>query len=129
MRVLRLCWLGAPTGDYIEMVRFLRDLLHVRIAPDDGAAGEPETEGEEHVQLFAPGDPTFTFLGEFPVGPVALFEVEDVEAARLELLAAGVELVGGVERDETWQWQEFRAPDGNVYELASRIRHEGGTET
>jgi hypothetical protein len=128
VKVLRLCWLGEPTGDYLEMVRFFRDALHVRIASEERTGDEPAAEGAEPVQVFAPGDPTFTFLGEFPVGPVALFEVDDLQTARLELLAAGVELTGDVERDATWEWLNFRAPDGNLYELASRIRHEDDTD-
>ena len=50
-----------------------------------------------------------------------LFEVDDVHAARLELEAAGVEIVGEPGRDRNWEWIHFRAPDGNLYELASRL--------
>ena len=69
----------------------------------------------------APGDPYYEFFGEHATGPVPLFEVDDVHAARLELEAAGVEIVGEPGRDSNWEWIHFRAPDGNLYELASRL--------
>jgi hypothetical protein len=51
---------------------------------------------------------------------VPLFEVDDLEAARAELVAAGIEVIGEIERDGSWQWLNFRGPDGKLYELASR---------
>ena len=40
--------------------------------------------------------------------------------SRGPLAAAGVELVGGIERDRSWEWLHLRGPDGHLYELASR---------
>jgi hypothetical protein len=54
-------------------------------------------------------------------GPWPLFEVDDVHRVRHELVASGIEVVGPIERDRKWEWQNFRAPDGNLYELASRL--------
>ena len=55
-------------------------------------------------------------------GPVPLFEVDDVHRAQAQLEAAGIEIVGHLGRDSTWEWIHFRAPDGNLYEMASRLR-------
>ncbi len=71
-------------------------------------------------QRTTPGDPYFDFFLRETSGPVALFEVDDVRAAHAALGAAGVEIVGALERDSNWEWLHFRAPDGNLYELASR---------
>jgi catechol 2,3-dioxygenase-like lactoylglutathione lyase family enzyme len=71
----------------------------------------------DRVQVFGPGHAYFDLFEQ----PVALFEVEDVHAAHDELVAAGVEIVGGLERDNSWEWLHFRAPDGNLYDLASRL--------
>jgi hypothetical protein len=51
---------------------------------------------------------------------VALFEVDEVHDAARELEGVGVELLGPLESDEFWTWVDVRAPDGSVYELASR---------
>ena len=42
--------------------------------------------------------------------------------AQAELEAAGIEIVGQLGLDSTWEWIHFRAPDGNLYELASLVR-------
>jgi hypothetical protein len=39
-----------------------------------------------------------------------------------ELDRAGCALIGEIESDGRWEWLNFRAPDGNLYELASRTR-------
>jgi hypothetical protein len=48
-----------------------------------------------------------------------LFEVDDVHAAVRELELAGAELLGPI-RDQHWEWANFRAPDGNLYEVSMR---------
>ena len=35
--------------------------------------------------------------------------------------AAGIEIIGATEHDSEWEWIHVRAPDGNLYELASRM--------
>jgi hypothetical protein len=52
---------------------------------------------------------------------VPLIEVDDLQATRMELAAAGVELIEEIQRDASWEWLTFRGPDGNLYELASHI--------
>jgi hypothetical protein len=37
------------------------------------------------------------------------------------LVAADISVIGEIGRDKTWEWLHFRGPDGNLYELASRI--------
>ena len=49
--------------------------------------------------------------------PVVAFEVEDVEAARDELAAAGVELLGDIGRWNGFEWLYFRSADGHVLSL------------
>ena len=46
------------------------------------------------IQVMAPGDPYFEFFRQHAAGPVPLFEVDDVHQARLELEAAGAQLIG-----------------------------------
>ena len=50
---------------------------------------------------------------------MAGFRVEDVAAARDELVAAGVE-VTSLELGSRDAWAYFRAPDGNLYEIVGR---------
>ena len=96
--------------------------MGLRVSFDDATTIELATTDGDQVQLFAPGDPYFDFFTAHARGPVQLFEVDDVHAARSELEAAGIEIVGELGRDSRWEWIHVLAPDGNLYELASRLR-------
>src|SRR2546429_4500342 len=98
------------------MVGFLRDVMGLRVEFEEPATTELSLPNDDRVQVFAPEHPYFQFAG----GYVALFEVDDLRGAQAELAAAGIELVGDIERDTNWEWLHFRAPDGNVYGLTSR---------
>jgi hypothetical protein len=80
---------------------------------------ELETTEGDRIQVFGPGNRYYDFFGA--QGPVPLLEVDDVHAARLELEAAGADVIGETARDSRWEWIHVRAPDGNLYELASRL--------
>jgi catechol 2,3-dioxygenase-like lactoylglutathione lyase family enzyme len=121
MEVRNIRWVGIRTDRYDEMVGFLRDVLGLKTNFEEPTTIELETTEGDEVQVMAPGDPYYEFFGEHARGPVPLFEVDDVNAARRELQEAGVELVGELGRDSNWEWIHVRAPDGNLYELASRL--------
>jgi catechol 2,3-dioxygenase-like lactoylglutathione lyase family enzyme len=121
VEVRNIRWLGIPTDRYDEMVAFFRDVLQLKTNFEEPTTIELETTEGDEVQVFAPGDRYYDFFKQHATGPVALFEVDDVHGARAELDAAGIEIVGTLGRDSTWEWIHFRAPDGNLYELASRL--------
>ena len=121
MNVRNVRWVGIPTDQYAEMVAFFRDVLELRVGFDEPTTVEFETSEGDQIQLMAPGDPYHRFFREHADGLVPLFEVDDVVEARRELEAAGVEIVGGSERDANWEWIHVRAPDGMLFELASRL--------
>jgi catechol 2,3-dioxygenase-like lactoylglutathione lyase family enzyme len=121
MDVLNVRWVGVRTGNYAAMARFLRDVTGLRVNFEEPTTMEFSTSEGDEIQIMAPGDPYFDFFGEHATGPVPLFEVDDVQSARRELEEAGAEIVGGPGRDSRWEWIHFRAPDGNLYELASRL--------
>jgi catechol 2,3-dioxygenase-like lactoylglutathione lyase family enzyme len=122
MEVRNLRWVGVPTRHYAEMTSFLREVLKLRIGFEEPTTVEFVTSEGDEIQIMAPGDPYFAFFEEHAAGPVPLFEVDDVHAATRELEAAEIEIVGPPGRDSRWEWIHFRAPDGNLYELASRLR-------
>lgn len=102
------------------MVRFLRDVLGLRVEFEEPTTTELSLPSGDRIQVFAPGDRYFAFFREHASGPVALFEVDDVLAARADLIAAEIQLIGGIEQDDNWEWLHFWGPDGNLYELASQ---------
>jgi catechol 2,3-dioxygenase-like lactoylglutathione lyase family enzyme len=121
MEVRNLRWIGIPTRQYDAMVSFLRDVLRLEVSFQETTTVEFTTTEGDKIQLMAPGDPYFEFFTENAAGPVPLFEVDDIHRARRELVGADVEIVGEMGRDSRWEWLHFRAPDGNLYELASRL--------
>jgi catechol 2,3-dioxygenase-like lactoylglutathione lyase family enzyme len=113
VRVLNIRWVGVATDEYEAMRRFAEDVLGLRVGFEEPATVEYVTADGDTFQLFASAERQC---------PVPLFEIDDVHAALEELEAAGVELDGGLQRDSAWEWVRVRAPDGNRYELASRLR-------
>jgi catechol 2,3-dioxygenase-like lactoylglutathione lyase family enzyme len=101
------------------MVHLLRDVMGLTVEFEEPTTIELSLPSGDRVQVFAPGDRYFDFFRRESSGPVALFEVDDIHAAYAALTAAGIEIVGTLERDSNWEWLHFRAPDGNLYELAT----------
>jgi len=121
VNVRNVRWVGIQTDRYEATVGFFRDVLGLRTNFEEPTTVEFETSEGDEVQVMAPGDRYYDFFREHAVGPVPLFEVDDVASARRELEAAGVEIIGASERDSNWEWIHVRAPDGNLYEFASRL--------
>lgn len=120
MRVIGLRWVGTATSNYDEMVTFLRDVLGLRTDFEKLSTTEFRTANGDAVQVMGPDDLYHAFFDEHARGPVVLFEVDDVRMAAAELRDAGIEVVGDLQTDSNWEWVHFRAPDGHMYELASR---------
>jgi catechol 2,3-dioxygenase-like lactoylglutathione lyase family enzyme len=119
VRVLGFTWLGVWTPSFDWMTRFLSDLLHPkgpRIRPSNAIL--PLAGGDE-VEVMGPGDPYHELYRALATGPVPQFRVDDLTGALEELQPAGVELVGEPDSAGDDRWANFRAPDGNVYEVAS----------
>jgi catechol 2,3-dioxygenase-like lactoylglutathione lyase family enzyme len=121
IEVRGLTWLGTRTERFAETAAFFGDVLGLSVEqarPDQVVLAVPDGGT---VEVFSPAEPDHD---HFTTGPVAGFLVDDVEAARAELEAAGIELLGPLGRGTApgAAWQHFRAPDGNVYELTSRSR-------
>jgi hypothetical protein len=122
MLVRNVRWVGVATEHYAAMVDFLESTVGLQKKFEEPTAVEFTTVDGDAIQVMAAGDPYFEFFRQHAAGPVPLFEVDDVHQARLELESAGVQLIGELGQDRDWEWIHFRAPDGNLYEMASRRR-------
>jgi glyoxalase/bleomycin resistance protein/dioxygenase superfamily protein len=121
MEVRNVRWVGVSTEKYAAMRELLGVVMGLRPTFDEATTVEFVTTEGDQIQLMGPGDPYFDFFRAQAHGPVPLFEVDDVHGARAELESAGVEIVGDLGHDSRWEWIHFRAPDGNLYELASPL--------
>ena len=122
MHVRNVRWVGTATSNYEEMAWFARGVLGLRVNFEDRTTIEFVTSDGDRFQIMGPGDPYHDFFSRHATGPVPLFEVDYVHSARGELDRSGIEVVGPLGRDRTWEWLHYRAPDGQLYELASRRR-------
>lgn len=121
MEVRNIRWVGVPTRNYDTMVSFLSQVLGLRVNFSEPTTTEFSTSEGDEIQVMAPGDAYYDFFTQHAAGPVPLFEVDDVHRAGRELEQAGIAVIGATSRDSRWEWVHFRAPDGNLYELASRL--------
>jgi catechol 2,3-dioxygenase-like lactoylglutathione lyase family enzyme len=112
MRITRIGWLGTRTERAEQLAGFYERVLRLPIVHQEEGFWVFELPDGDHLEVFATSYPG---KEHFVTGPVAGFAVEDLASAVGELRSEGIELVG--EPGPTWQ--QFRAPDGNVYELVA----------
>jgi catechol 2,3-dioxygenase-like lactoylglutathione lyase family enzyme len=115
-----LRFLGIRTAAFAETVALYRDVLGMKPALDrPGAAWFHAGDGAS-IHVYAADDADHEFFGS---GPVVGLEVDDFDAARAAMTAAGIEFIGEPQRDAGVAWNHYRGPDGNVYEI---IGSDGG---
>ena len=112
-------WIGVVAEDLEAQAAFYRDVLGFRQVGAGDDYVEFEFDGRTFEILARSSLPQYDDR-RVQVG----FEVDDIELARSELLAAGVEAVTGIEGDEDdiSRWAYFRDREGNVFEITQRGR-------
>ncbi len=120
MRVKGVVWLGTRTEAFDEMRDFFLEITGVTPRIDEPGFVVLDLASGDRLEVFGarPGEESFM------VAPVAGFLVDDLEAARAELLKRGIEFLDEIQRaDDGNCWSHFRAPDGHVYELTEQPGH------
>jgi len=116
IQILGISWLGTRTGSFSEMRKFYEEMVGLEPVNEERDFVIYQLLDGDTIELFGPSDVEHR---HFTTGPVAGFRVADVEAARRTLEQSGIEFFGEVKGNrDGYQWSHFRAPDGNVYELA-----------
>ena len=112
MKVTGISWLGVGTGDFAGTLSFFTEVLGLETAiVDDRGVALLKAGEKQIVEIFGEG----TRGRELTSPPAVAFEVEDVAAARDELTAKGVEVIGEIGAWNGFEWLYFRGPDGHVY--------------
>ena len=118
MRVKAISWVGLPVDDYAEARRFL-DVLGLAPWLDEPDFAVTDLPSGDRFELFGPAAvrPHMTV-------PIVGFLVDDVDEARAELEARGVEFVEETQRASDGNaWAHFRGPSGWLFELTSMPGH------
>ena len=124
MQVKRLAWLGTRTEKVDETTAFFRDVLGIPVLHEEPGFAMlklPDAE-RDFVEVFASDNP---FAALYSTGPVVGLLVDDIEQARVELDAAGVELIDStqwLQSMDGYGWFHVRGPDGNVYAIMQTSR-------
>jgi catechol 2,3-dioxygenase-like lactoylglutathione lyase family enzyme len=117
MKVTSLGWLGVRTANFPETAAFYRDVLGLECLGDRPDDARVRLADGTEVHVYDPSDEAHAFFGS---GPVVGLVVDDFDAARARMVAAGIAFVGPVQQDERMTWNHFAGPDGNVYEPIGR---------
>ena len=114
MRVKGYSWAGVGTDDFQETLTFFTSVLGLRpiVVDERGVAILDVAEGQL-LEIFGPG----TRGNDLTSPPVIAFEVDDVAAAREELLGKNVEVIGEIGSWNGFEWFYFRAPGGRVFSI------------
>jgi predicted enzyme related to lactoylglutathione lyase len=110
-------WIGVVVDDLEGQRRFWGDLLGV---PEDQSGTDFVAfelgDGRSFELIERSNEPQYDRL-RFQVG----FDVENIEAAREELIRRGVEQISEIFSGEEAPWAYFRDPEGNVFEIKQRV--------
>lgn len=126
MKILGLDWVGTRTDRFRDTVDFFEQTIGLPVGVREPDFARLDLPNGSCVEVFGPGEPDHLY---FTTGPVVGFSVEDIEAARHDLVRHRIELLGPT-RGEVGsnRWQHFRGPDGCVYEIVETPdRHPGGS--
>jgi len=119
--IQRLGFLGVRTASraaFDATVALYRDLLRIEPFVVEPAAVWFRAADGSQIHVYGPGDEDHAFFGEAPV--VGLV-VDDFDAARSAMVAAGVAFVGEPQQAGDAVWNHYVGPDGNVYEIMGRV--------
>jgi catechol 2,3-dioxygenase-like lactoylglutathione lyase family enzyme len=112
--VRSLGFLGVRTPAFAAMSALYRDVLGLEpIHEQPGAAWFKAADGAA-IHVYAEDDPDHDFFGS---GPVVGLVVDDFDARRAAMVAAGIAFLGDPQRDGGVAWNHYRGPDGNIYEI------------
>lgn len=112
MQVKGISWVGIGTDSFDETLAFFTDVLGLEIAVAQKPVAMLQAGPDQIVEIFGEG----STRGKALTSPPAIaFEVEDVPAARAELISKGVELIGDIGSWNGFEWLYFRGPENYVF--------------
>ena len=114
MNVKGYSWVGVGTDNFDDTVSFFSNVMGLStvVVEERGVAILKVSDGQV-LEVFGPG----TQGRELTSPPVVAFEVDDVAAARDELLRKGVEVLGAIGSWNGFEWLKLRGPDGHIFAL------------
>jgi predicted enzyme related to lactoylglutathione lyase len=119
MEVVSISWAGTRTARWSETVDMFERVLGLRRTHEGSGMTAFALPSGDTIEVFTDDEPDHR---HFTTGPVVGLAVTDVEAARSEVEAAGLEVFGPVQRGGGMAWVHFRGADGCIWELTGDDR-------
>jgi catechol 2,3-dioxygenase-like lactoylglutathione lyase family enzyme len=120
MKIKGLVWLGTRTSRFHAMLSLYQNVMGMSLTHQEPGFVVLNLPNGDKVELFGDESSHNTFF----TNPVAGFLVDDIDSARTDMEAHGIEFIGPIERAEDGNaWAHFRAPDGFIYELTYVPNH------
>ena len=123
--IQRLAFLGVRTesrASFEATVRLYREVLGLEPFHETADAVWFRAGDGAQIHVYGPGDEDHDF---FRAGPVVGLVVDDFEAARAAMVAAGIAFIGEPQRAGDSVWNHYRGPDGSVYEIMGQVAANG----
>ncbi len=114
-----LVWLGVRTNKFDELLDFYQNKMGLPVIHESPGFRALDLPNGDRLEIFSEEykDNIGNNYQEFSTGPVAGFLVDDIEEAKKEMEAEGIEFIGVVGEGQNSKWAHFKGVDGNTYEL------------
>ncbi len=111
---------GNSHANFEQMTAFYQEIMGLTPTFLEQGVAIFDLDNGDRVEVFGAD----TSHNSFMTHPIAGFLVDDIEGARAEMEAKGIEFVGPIHRGSGgYSWTHFRAPDGFIYELSFHPNH------
>lgn len=111
-----IVWVGVRTSKFDELCSFYETVAKLPTAHHEDGFRVFDLPNGDKIEVFSN---TYPENKEFASGPVVGFLVSNIEEARKEMEASGIEFMGPIQGTNS-KWSHFKGPDGNIYEITVR---------
>lgn len=114
-----IVWLGIRTKKFDALVDFYQNTMGLPVAHEAPGFKAFDLPSGDRIEIFSESyeSEDGNDYKHFSTGPVAGFLVDNIEEARAEMGAEGIEFIGSIGEGGDSKWAHFKGVDGNTYEL------------
>ena len=114
-----IVWLGVRTKKFDELLDFYQNKMGLPVIHEAPGFCALDLPSGDRIEIFSEDykSDDGNDYKHFSTGPVVGFLVDNIEEAKAEMEAEGIEFIGPVGEGRKSKWAHFRGVDGNTYEL------------
>ena len=114
-----IVWLGVRTKKFDKLLDFYQNKMSLPVVHEASGFKALELPNGNRIALISEEykSEDGNDYKHFSTGPVVGFLVDNIEEAKAEMEAEGIEFIGPIGESDDSKWAHFRGVDGNTYEL------------